>query len=367
MARLPWQLNIYYVNHIRNMSLCHHTVQKRIFSCQPPSFTFWVLGLTILSLFSISGQAAELHFNNGDRITGEVVQRVDGKIHFLSPVLGNLVIAETEAVIIETPDTPAESLAGLPPVIEQVRLRDADVPRPDPRPAPPPKWKGKIEFGFNNQTGRTETSSLNLRGETTYAKDRSSYRVNARYLYGESTGLVTSDRRDAGFRWRHDLSGRIFAQAVTSYFSDRVANVDINLEQNAGFGYKFHDKDRSKASVGAGLTLQYREAAGVENGATVLGELFQDYTYKINGRLTFSQDINALYSPDARTRTLLVAAPSLSEEAENYKIRFNSTLQGKLSERISLNLRYEYEYDNAILSRDNRTDQRVSSSLGYSF
>jgi putative salt-induced outer membrane protein YdiY len=55
------------------------------------------------------------------------------------------------------------------------------------------------------------------------------------------------------------------------------------------------------------------------------------------------------------------------EEAENYKVRFNSSLQGKLSERISLNLRYEYEYDNAILDKNGRTDRRVTSSLGYSF
>ena len=55
------------------------------------------------------------------------------------------------------------------------------------------------------------------------------------------------------------------------------------------------------------------------------------------------------------------------DEAENYKVRFNSTLQGKLSERISINLRYEYEYDNAILDENGRTDKRVTSSVGYSF
>jgi putative salt-induced outer membrane protein YdiY len=330
-------------------------------------FPFWLPALLLLVSSFTHSNAAELHFNNGDRISGEVVRRVDGKIHFLSPLLGNLVIAETEAVIIETPDTPTESLAGLPPVIEQVRLRDADVPRPQQRPAPPPKWKGKLEFGFNNHSGRIEAKSLNLRGETTYVKKANNYRVNARYLYGETNGLITSDRRDASFRWRRELSGKVFAQTATSYFSDRVARVDANLEQNAGFGYKFLTQDRSTASVGGGLTLQYRDAAGVENGATVLGEFFQDYSYKINGRLTFSQDLNALYSPDPRTRTVIAGTSALSEEADNYKIRFNSTLQGKLSERISLNLRYEYEYDNAILLKDNRSDQRVSSSLGYSF
>lgn len=311
--------------------------------------------------------ATELHFNNGDKLTGEVIRRVDGKIHFRSPLLGELVIAESEAAVLEIPETPVESLAGLPPVVEQVRLRDADIPRPAPKAPLAPRWRGKLEVGLNHQTGRNETTSINVRGETQYIRKANNYRLNARYLYAENQNNITSDRRDASFRWRRELSDKIFTQTNTSYFSDRVAKVDLNAEQNVGMGFKFLENERNKASIGGGLTLQYRDAAGVENGTSVLGEFFQDYAYKINGRLTFSQDLNALFSPDPRTRTIIANLASVSEEADNYKVRFNSTLQGKLTERISLNLRYEYEYDNAILNPDNRTDQRVSSSLGYSF
>ncbi|MCB1103627.1 MAG: DUF481 domain-containing protein [Cephaloticoccus sp.] len=57
----------------------------------------------------------------------------------------------------------------------------------------------------------------------------------------------------------------------------------------------------------------------------------------------------------------------MTPEADNYKVRFNSTLQGKMSERISLNLRYEFEYDNAVLNKEARSDQRITSSVGYAF
>ncbi len=328
-----------------------------------------VSGLAFALFLSIpqTTSAAELHFNNGDKLSGEVIRRTDGKIYFRSQVLGDLVVAESEAAILESPEIPADSLVGLPPVIEQVRLRDADIPRPAPKTPPMRKWRGKVEFGLNNQTGRNETTTINLRGETQLTKANNDYRLNARYLYGESFSRITTDRRDASFRWRRELSDKIFAQTNTSYFSDRVAKVDLNAEQNLGMGYKFLQGERNKASVGGGLTLQYREAAGFENGTSVFGEFFQDYSHKINGRLTFSQDLNALFSPDSGTRTVLTNLASIREEADNYKVRFNSTVQGKITERVSLNLRYEYEYDNAILNRNNRTDQRVSSSLGYSF
>lgn len=321
----------------------------------------------LLLVLTSSTQATELHLNNGDRITGEVTRRGDGKIYFQSPLLGALIVNEADAVVIEVPETPVESLAGLPPSIEQVKLREADPQKP--KPPVPPKWKGKLEFGYQTQSGRSNALNYSARGEAERVKGVNSYRLSARYLYGETSDVLTTDRQDASFRWRHEISERVFGQTLSSYTSDRITGVDLNVEQNAGLGYKFLQRERQKASIGAGVTMQYREAEGLKKGMNYLGEIFQDYTYKLNGRLTFLQDFNALFSPNARVRSVTSASTGLplDEEAENFKIRFNSTLQGKLSDRISLNLRYEYEYDNAILDKNERTDRRVTSSLGYSF
>jgi len=316
--------------------------------------------------------SSELHLNNGDRITGEVTRRAEGKIYFQSPLLGLLIINETDAVVMESPETPVESLAGLPPAIEQVKLKEGDPQKPSvaKRVADQKeKWKGKLEFGYQTQSGRSSVLNYSARGEAERTKGVDSYRLSARYLYGESAEVLSTDRQDASFRWRHEISERVFGQTLSSYTSDRITGIELNAEQNAGLGYKFLQRERQKASVGAGVTMQYREAEGIEKGMNYLGEFFQDYTYKLNGRLTFLQDFNALYSPKGRVRSVTTTSLGLplDEQAENFKIRFNSTLQGKLSERISLNLRYEYEYDNAILDKNERADRRVTSSLGYSF
>ena len=38
-----------------------------------------------------------------------------------------------------------------------------------------------------------------------------------------------------------------------------------------------------------------------------------------------------------------------------------------MTERFSLNLRFEYEFDNAILDPKAKVDQRITTSLGYGF
>ena len=51
--------------------------------------------LLILSFLGLSAnaQTSQLHLSNGDRITGDVVQRVDGKIVFNSDFFGQIIVA----------------------------------------------------------------------------------------------------------------------------------------------------------------------------------------------------------------------------------------------------------------------------------
>ena len=52
---------------------------------------------------------------------------------------------------------------------------------------------------------------------------------------------------------------------------------------------------------------------------------------------------------------------------QNYKLQFDAALQGRFTDRLSLNLRFEHEFDNSVVKQDARTDQRITSSLGYAF
>lgn len=323
-----------------------------------------------LSAFSISpAVAVELHLKNGDRLTGVLVARENGVIVFRSPVLGEVRVPESQAAIVEAPETPVESLAGIPPSAASIPkpTTSADASRPV-KPAFPP-WRGKVEFGFLQQTGRKDTLQVSLRGDAEKIAGENTYRVEARALYGEQYKETTSDRYDGQFRWRHELSPRTFSQVQSSYTRDQVKLIDHNIEENVGLGYKFIQKPRHTVNAGFGVTAQYRDAAGVESGITYLGEFFQDYTYKLTGRLSILQDSSISYSPDERSRYATVGSSSvrIDDGATNYRLRFNSALQGKMTDRISLNLRFEYEFDNAILDPKAKVDQRITSSIGYGF
>ena len=57
----------------------------------------------------------------------------------------------------------------------------------------------------------------------------------------------------------------------------------------------------------------------------------------------------------------------INTESRNYDYKFHATLQGKVSAHLSLNLHYDYEYDNAVLDPNSRADQHITATLGYGF
>ncbi len=349
-------------------------------------FVFRFLFLLSVSLVSASLSAAtELRLRNGDVLRGEHLRTENGVIYFRSPVLGTVLLPATEAEVVDVPDTPVESLVGLPPQQQPTATKPAAAPAPKetrsdqpaavaakppaatstapaktakaaaPKPRP---WKGKVEFGYQQQSGRRDVISGSLRIDVeNNTKTANLFKASARALYGKQNEQVNSERYEGSFRWRHEFGERMFTQTLSSYLSDQVKNIDHSFEQNAGLGYRIIQHQRHVLNAGLGATAQYREVVGTAEDVVYLSELFQDYSYKINGRLSFLQESNVLYS----TRPIVHGNQSM----QNYRIRFNTALQGRVSDRVSLNIRYEFEYDKSVANPDLRTDQRVTSSIGY--
>jgi hypothetical protein len=181
--------------------------------------------------------------------------------------------------------------------------------------------------------------------------------------------VPTTDQDEVDFQWRHNLNARLFTQAITSYASDKVALINTNLEQTADLGYKVFATARATAAVGAGVVGQYFDATGIQGGADYLANAFQDYSYKINGRYTFTENATVQYSPEERGRFGVVpnVMTPISGNPQNYDYQFHATLQGRISDHLSLNLHFDYEYNNVILDPRARADQRITTTLGYGF
>tara|TARA_B100000900_G_scaffold384486_1_gene373345 strand:- start:588 stop:1493 length:906 start_codon:yes stop_codon:yes gene_type:complete len=212
-------------------------------------------------------------------------------------------------------------------------------------------WSRQFEFGMNLQSGRRDKLDYNARFNVRRRIEKNDFRFEARRYFGESDRGKTTDRLYSNLRWRRDLSPGVFYQTDTLYSSDAIKEIDINLEQTLGLGYRLLNQKALKVSTGAGLSGRYRED-NVDNGNTnYLFDVFQDLDYRLGSRLRFTQEFRIALPPDERSE---------------YEYEFQAGIVSKVTDSLHLSIRYQLEYDRS-LPEDRREDQRVVSSVGIDF
>lgn len=297
---------------------------------------------------------------NGDRLTGRLIAETGAGIEIEHPQLGRLVLtrAQLRGDIQESPAPAARATAAKPPAPASPAVRAGKRIQ----------WKRQVDFGYTMQEGAKTREELNARAQVEARKGSDSFRGTARVLRAKSQGTLTLDRVEADLRWRHDFSKRLFAQAQTVYASDDVRRIDLSLEQQLGGGYRLLDGERHVVNVGLGAVVQHLAREGYDDTTALLGSFFQDYSLALNSRLKLAQEATVFVADSAGLaarggRTALATAPSDA----SYRVKFNTALQGRMSDHVSLTLRYEYDYDGSLPNPDLREDSRLTTSVGYSW
>lgn len=219
-------------------------------------------------------------------------------------------------------------------------------------PVAPPPWTGRVDFGYTWQSGRAEKSELSIRGQADRKVAPNEYRALAEFLYGELEGVRNTQHFKSSFRWRRDVSERVFTQSLTLYESDRIRDIRNRVEQNVGVGYRYVQNERFEGSVVPGFTIQYTDEESVNDHWSYLASLSQDLIWRINAAYRFEEDLNLLLDP---------------ADTEDYIVRFNAGIVGTLTKSINLSIRYQYLYENQVRPGIEKTDQRIIAAAGYSF
>ena len=305
-----------------------------------------------------AGRAGTWMLTNGDRLTGELISEDPQFIVVQHPQLGRLQVPRTALQLpAEAGQKSGEAKAAVP-------QGSATVAKPVTVPKVPP-WKRLLEVGYAQQSGAAESQNLLIRAEVDGRKGARTFRATGRLLQAEANGKTVTDRLEGDVRWRYDVSKRLFAQALTTYAEDRVRKIDLSLEQQFGGGYRILDAANHKANIGLGAVVQYLQREAMGEQTSLLGSLFQDYAYQWGSRLKLMQEANFMVSNmgSLNVKSGLINAPA----GGSYRVKFNTGLQSKVTDSMSLNLRFEYDYDRSVLQETLRADQRLTTSLGYNW
>ncbi len=348
---------------------------------------FILIVSAFLATFSVSSMNAEqmnvrVIMSNGDVFSGEVVSETDEFIELKSIYAGVLRLPQNQVSGVHEPDGTVpkdganeEGSVAKKPVTEakghpdrmvgegtNQRTSSPNGSRRDVRTVAPidgsvfryiflENWDKRLELGLTTQSGSKDKSDYVFRYKMQREIGADGFLAEAKYLYGKTNSSVTTDKISSNFRWRHDIAPGIFYESNSSYYSDTVKQIDYILDQKVGLGYRFIETAGMKLSTGVGASVRLRNDLTRDNEREELVDVFQDWEYRLNGKVKISQDM--------RFATLV-------DDADAYEIGFAASLTSSLSKATKMNLRYEIEYDNT-LPKDSREDHRLVSSLAYDF
>jgi putative salt-induced outer membrane protein YdiY len=258
------------------------------------------------------------------------------------------------------------------PLENVVRVSGESPPAPAKPPPPvqskPPPWKFRLEAGYFSQSVNVSTRRLSLSAHAQRTAGKNDYQIDLRRLDARTGSVQVENRDDMSFRWRREVSAKLFLQEVSSYLQDGIRGIRAQFEQTLDTGYRFMQGPRVNASIGLGLVGQHRQMSILQpEGTGFLGQVFSEFGWQINERLrlTLNSRFQSLFN-ELGSFPNTQGVP-VSGAQGRYFYQYNLGLNSKVTERITAGVSHEEIYDTTIANAALRRDQRFSFNLGLNF
>ncbi|TCK17238.1 putative salt-induced outer membrane protein YdiY [Thiogranum longum] len=240
-------------------------------------FPFRQLLCLTTGLFSALSFADQATLSNGDRITGTLIEQTMDELVIDTSYAGKITINRSETLNLST-DHPlrlqlhdgrqldgvlkADEAAGLNVETvdgQQLPLSGLDAIAsigaiPSDKPAEY-EWRGNIAVAGEAQSGNTDTDKLNLSTRVVAEKKNDNrFTVGAMLAREHVDDRLTKEQYRLDGKYDHFFHDRWYGFIGASFEQDPFRDIDLRSVFSAGSGYQFHDSDKLRLSLEAGLS-----------------------------------------------------------------------------------------------------------------
>lgn len=304
-----------------------------------PAFRVAVSFLVVFVTASI--HADQIAFNNGDRLSGEIL-RSDAKTLVLrTRVAGEVTVSLTDVKELRS-DLPifigladGETLVGIMTMREGtlqiatsagptlqiqeqnlVALRNRTEQLAYEQSQHPnllSGWNGGLDCGFELTRGNSDTRNFRF-------AFRASRKVstNELSLYNESIYSiddlptarphVTANQQRGGVRFYHDLTSRVFAFANNDLMTDALQDLNLRTVIGGGVGYHLMKRDGISFDLLGGANFTREDYVEVQRNL-MAGQLGEEFKFKLAKNTSLEQNFSFF--------------PDLTDPGGNYRANFN--------------------------------------------
>ncbi|MHC4220807.1 MAG: DUF481 domain-containing protein [Planctomycetota bacterium] len=336
--------------------------------------------LFLLSASFLTGSiyADEVLLNNGDRLTGRIVQLTEAKMIFKTDMAGQITIdlsnietfMTSEPVKVNLKDGTAfnkkisRSKPGLFAVEgdETLTTQDFNVTAIDsinPPPKPVDKWKGDISAGITATRGNTVTDTAHFSSNFIKRTDKDRSLFSSFYIKTKQedpdTGQEETSEDSWWLRGKYDyfISKKWFIYGDARYARDAIADLDRRVILGGGTGYQWVESDKMNFSTELGVASLYEKFDNsTESNSEESLQAGYHFDVKLNDKLKFIND--------------LTYYPSMSR-VSNYFLTTTAEIRATVTEQFFTNFKAILDYDTTPAAGKGNTDVKYLWGVGWNF
>ncbi|MGE9290202.1 MAG: DUF481 domain-containing protein [Puniceicoccales bacterium] len=326
--------------------------------------SFRTLSTSALSILAgLQLQADVVTLNNGDTISGKVIEDSAASVVLDSPILGTITLPKSEVSSVQKDDTDETT-----EVAEEVVEEEEVVPVPEKsvsehyweaftRAIFPEGFHGEITIGYNYSESNDIQSGVNLGLKGNYTKGKHTVSGDIFYAYTrrkDANGTVTkpTDRHGLNASYEYDIQDPFFLRASESYVYDRVKELEPQNDINGLFGWRALDETNYSLNLSFGPGARYQKTPGSSGEWDPLLTFLQSSFYRFNDSVRFDETFN--YSVD----------PS---DTGTYSLLFEVSASVRLTPFAEPKIIYRNSYDSSVGPGGVKREQTLLVALAVPF
>jgi putative salt-induced outer membrane protein len=210
-------------------------------------------------------------------------------------------------------------------------------------------WTGRVEAGGFRSTGSTSELGISASATATRAGLQWSHKLTAAADYRRANGVTSRERYFAGYEPRYEFDPRGFAYGLAQFERDTSIGYDERYTASVGVGYKLIVSKPIDLSADIGPSVRHakymigdRETKLGVRGSMVLA-------WRVTPTVTFKQTASGYAESDVYTLNAL------------------SSVETKVSTRLSAAFSYNIQYESETLLTTRDLDTLSRLTLTYDF
>jgi len=344
-----------------------------------------VVASVLVLVFAAPGaRADEIHFKNGDRLTGRLVSLVEEVITFRATNVGAVKIDPKQVATLST-DTPVEIHTKQGSVLKDHALTSGaggfrttgtsevgpqefkieDLLAMNPPVEKNVVWSGELKGGADLERGNTDSDEVyaEFKAQRRTKADRVNFglryegernRAQSRDAAGERNWDTTTREINARLRYDYFITKQLFWWAGSEAEKDGMKDLDLRFVGGGGIGYDWFETKDLVLQTAVGLTWVSENYQETDNDADYIGLLFNWKLEKLLiAQLKFFHEGSWL--------------PGLGESWERNVVNTETGLRLNLTTALFVEGKVVFEWDTPPSAGTQRNDTDYIFAVGYKF